>query len=439
VELVEPLSPKASISKERREASMTRTKVDSALEGVDAKVLEMLSEEFLYPAVGGYVAASSNKKNVQPQPKSHYQRPQGRPELVPGAMTRATMKRYMEKRDLMNHYVASVVSTNSERSATQTPSEASETSSQSIDGDTLKRQLQPNMNIPSREVERRKQRGRNGNFDTTQSATLPDAYSDTVSEANNAGLRRGRVKKNLPKRKTDEEIKTSLSDSVSPGSWSGGSGQGNNLELRKYYATELLTPDQEFELGRKIQVMIQCELVHEGLCIQEMRLPTISEWAAACGYTEEEPTFSTTDITERQLRPAGCESMFQETNPNLFIGNGLAHTIGVGRGRGRAKKPPPTKLKDVYELNRETGKKISKIPINRGTPTDFCDMMLEGRNAKQLMVQSNMRLVVSIAKKYSKVGVSLQDLVQEGSLGLSRAAEKYDPTKGFKFSTYASW
>ena len=61
------------------------------------------------------------------------------------------------------------------------------------------------------------------------------------------------------------------------------------------------------------------------------------------------------------------------------------------------------------------------------------------KEAKQRMVSSNMRLVVSIAKKYSNVGVTVQDLVQEGSLGLSRAAEKFEPKRGFKFSTYASW
>lgn len=103
-------------------------------------------------------------------------------------------------------------------------------------------------------------------------------------------------------------------------------------------------------------------------------------------------------------------------------------------------------LEEVREIQADLESKDGNFPSKANVASELGltekqleNRLYQGRVAKRKMIRSNLRLVVSIAKRYLNRGVPFLDLIQEGAMGLNRATEKFDPDKGYKFSTYAYW
>ena len=168
------------------------------------------------------------------------------------------------------------------------------------------------------------------------------------------------------------------------------------------------------EIGR-VQLLKRDEEVSEAQKVQRyLRLLELRSDAAQTGDEVIQPYILLIEAQER-----------------LTVG--LGHRPSLERWAATA-VVPVSELKLILASGKQRWSEIAGMTVE-----EVEKIQTEGIRAKEHMIKGNLRLVVSVAKKYQNRGLELLDLVQEGTLGLERAVEKFDPTKGYRFSTYAYW
>ncbi|MCC5637190.1 RNA polymerase sigma factor SigC [Nostoc sp. CHAB 5844] len=168
------------------------------------------------------------------------------------------------------------------------------------------------------------------------------------------------------------------------------------------------------EIGR-VRLLGRDEEVSEAQKVQRyLRMRTVLANAAKQGDAVVAPYLRLIEVQERLASELGHRPSLER----------WAATAGV----------QVSDLKPILSEGKRRWAEIAKITVE-----ELEQIQSQGLQSKEHMIKANLRLVVSVAKKYQNRGLELLDLVQEGTLGLERAVEKFDPTKGYRFSTYAYW
>ncbi|WP_082144183.1 RNA polymerase sigma factor RpoD [Anaerococcus jeddahensis] len=237
----------------------------------------------------------------------------------------------------------------------------------------------------------------------------------------------------LDNKEFDEETKTNLKSLIEIGH------QFENM------LNQELTEDQLEAIRSKILI---CNIAQKSIADKELSekeanilCDLFDNFGNLVATKESDDIVSLIYLAFSDLYKKGAENEILKTNDKLLI-NDLINFSNKAKQVYDYKALSETSIKDL-ERFAKTKNLCNKIFEDHGFDADDIKRLnraiFDANRAKQKLAETNLRLVVSIAKKYVGRGMSFLDLIQEGNMGLMKAVDKYDYNRGFKFSTYATW
>ncbi|MDQ3699857.1 MAG: sigma-70 family RNA polymerase sigma factor, partial [Chloroflexota bacterium] len=153
---------------------------------------------------------------------------------------------------------------------------------------------------------------------------------------------------------------------------------------------------------------------------------------------DEEEVALSVPVTEETAWEYGAELPEVEVTPEQLDSAEALYMRDIRRYNLLTAEEEVT-LAETRELGEAAAERLRGLPTDHGKRAELEPLAQAGAKARRRLIECNLRLVVSVARKYAGRGMPLLDLVQEGNNGLDRAVSKYDPRTGYRFSTYAYW